>query len=192
MSRTRSPGRLGARLRARYGRGPLHLIGLIASFAVAGAAVLGWTDRPRDLVGVLVWFGAAIVGHDLVLLPLYSLTDRVTVARVHRRALSGRPPGTHRTAVGPAPYLRVPALVSGLVLAALFPTILGFGARTELAASGIREHGYLVRWLLLTGVVFAISGVAFARARALTRPPGGGNRASVSGPEPPQRPSASG
>ena len=31
--------------RARYGAGPLHLLALLASFAIAGAAVLGWFQR---------------------------------------------------------------------------------------------------------------------------------------------------
>lgn len=135
------------RLRARYGAGPAHLLATVASLAIAGAAVVGWTQRPRDLTNVLIWFGAAIVLHDLVLLPVYSLLDRVTVGRLPMRM---------------AAYVRVPALVSALVLAAVFPTVLGFGAHQEHNASGIVEHGYLAHWLLLTGVLFALSGFAYA------------------------------
>lgn len=139
------------RLRARYGAGPAHLLATLASFAIAAAAVLGWTQRPRDLLSVLIWFGAAIVLHDLVLLPIYSLADRLTLGRLPARV---------------AAYVRVPALVSVLVLVAVFPTVLGFGAHQEHNASGIVEHGYLVRWLLLCGVLFAVSGLAYA-ARAV-------------------------
>lgn len=135
------------RVGARYGAGPAHLLATVASLAIAGAAVLGWTQRPRDLTNVLIWFAAAIVLHDLVLLPIYSLLDRLTVGRLPIRA---------------ATYVRVPLLVSGLVLAAVFPTVLGFGAHQEHNASGIVEHGYLARWLLLTGVLFAFSGLAYA------------------------------
>lgn len=138
-------------LRARYGAGPGHLLILVACFACAGAAVVGWLQRPKDVVGVLVWFAAAIVLHDLFLLPLYSLLDRVTIGALPVRA---------------APYVRVPALISGLVLLVLFPTILGFGERTYHYASGQTEHGYLARWLLLTGVLFAISGFAYALSAA--------------------------
>ena len=93
--------------------------------------MIGWTQRPRDLVSVLIWFVAAIVLHDLVLLPLYSLADRLTLGRLPQRV---------------AAYVRVPALVSVLVLAAVFPTVLGFGAHQAHNASGIVEHGYLARW----------------------------------------------
>jgi hypothetical protein len=135
------------KLRARYGAGPAHLLASIASLAIAGAAVVGWTQRPRDLPHVLIWFGAAIFVHDIVLLPVYSLVDGLTLRRLPARA---------------ATYIRVPALISGLVLAVVFPTVFGFGDRTEYAASGIAEHGYLARWLLLTGVLFGLSGLGYA------------------------------
>src|ERR1700722_2867267 len=65
------------RLWALYGAGPLNLLVLVASFAIAGAAVAGWFQRPRDVLTALEWFAAAIVLHDLVALPLYSLLDRI-------------------------------------------------------------------------------------------------------------------
>jgi hypothetical protein len=135
------------RLRARYGAGPAHLLATLASFLIAAAAVIGWTQRPRDLLTVLIWFAAAIVLHDMVLLPIYSVADRLTLGRLPARA---------------AAYVRVPALISALVLLAVFPTVLGFGAHQEHNASGIVEHGYLARWLLLSGVLFALSGLTFA------------------------------
>jgi Na+/melibiose symporter-like transporter len=137
------------RIRARYGAGPGHLLLLLASFAITGAAVIGWFQRPRDLERVLIWFVAAVLLHDLVLLPLYSLLDRLTIARLPRRSIA---------------YVRVPAIVSGLLLLVLFPTILGYGARGEFRASGIPEHGFLFRWLVLTGVLFTLSGLAYALA----------------------------
>ena len=162
------------RFRALYGRGPLHLLALLASFAIAGAAVVGWFDRPRDVVSVLIWFGAAIVLHDLVLLPLYSLLDRIAFGSTRRRAKRAREPALTGHVVNPAAYIRVPAMLSGLLLLVFFPVILGFGTQTELSASGIAESGYLARWLLASGVLFALSGVAYAfalsRARAAARP----------------------
>jgi hypothetical protein len=139
-----SPIRL---LRARYGGGPAHLLATVASVAIAAAAVVGWTQRPRDLENVLIWFGAAIVVHDVVLLPTYSLIDRHTL---------GRLPASLAT------YVRVPVLTSALLLVAVFPTVLGFGAHQEHNASGIVEHGYLARYLLLTGALFALSGLTYA------------------------------
>jgi hypothetical protein len=156
------------RFRGLYGAGPLHLLALIASFAIAAAAVVGWFQRPREVVNVLEWFVAAILIHDLVLLPLYSLLDRIAFGRQRERADRAR----HTTILGrvtPTPYLRIPAILSGLLLVVFFPVIFGLGTQTELFASGIPETGYLARWLLATGVMFAVSGIAYAAAVARVR-----------------------
>jgi hypothetical protein len=157
--------------RPRFSDGsrPLHLIALGASFALTGFAFVGWFQRPRDAAGVLEWLVAAIVIHDLVLMPLYTLVDRLTIGLLHRRLVSGR----SRSLINPTPYVRVPAIISALLFSVLFPVILGLGSHAEFDASGIHEHGYLVRWLLLTGALFAISGTAYtvARARARTDSP---------------------
>ncbi len=153
------------RFRGLYGAGPLHLLALLASFAIAAAAVIGWFERPRVVVNVLEWFVAAIVIHDLVLLPLYSLMDRIAFGGLGKRGVRAQ----HAAApelVNPTPYLRIPAILSGLLLAAFFPVIFGLGDQTELSASGIAESGYLARWLLATGVLFAVSGVVYACAVA--------------------------
>ncbi len=163
------------RFRPRYGASPVHLLALLASFAIAGAAVVGWFQRPSEVANVLEWFVAAIVIHDLVLLPLYSLLDRIAFGRP--RAGAGR---ARRTAVpsriSPTPYIRIPAILSGLLLLVFFPVIFGLGEETELFASGIPESGYLARWLLATGVMFGLSGIAYAvavaRARAAFEPAG--------------------
>jgi hypothetical protein len=158
------------RFRSLYGAGPLHLLTLVASFAIAGAAVVGWFQRPRDVVNVLEWFAAAIVIHDLVLLPLYSLLDRIAFGGLRKRADGERRPVLPGL-VNSTPYLRIPAILSGLLLAVFFPVILGLGEQTELSASGIAESGYLARWLLATGVMFAVSGTAYAVAVSRTGGP---------------------
>jgi hypothetical protein len=136
-----------SRIWQRYGGGPGQLLASIASLAIAAAAIIGWTQRAHDLKAVIEWFLAAILLHDLVFLPIYSLADRVTIGFLPRRA---------------GVYLRAPALISLLLLATVFPTVLGFGARSAHNLSGITEHGYLARWLILTGALFALSGLAFA------------------------------
>lgn len=150
---------LTAALRRRYGAGPLHLLGLLASLAVAGAAVLGWFDRPHEATAVLEWFVAAIVAHDLVLVPLYTALDRLAFGS--RSALGRR---SRAGAVNPTPFLRVPTMLSLLLLAVFFPVIFGLGRRAELTASGIPESGYLARWLLLCGALYAVSAMAYALA----------------------------
>ncbi len=160
--------------RAGYGASPLHLISLLACFALTGAAVVGWFQRPHDVETVLEWFVAAILLHDLVALPIYSLVDRLACGAVNR-AVRQTPPAALPRLVNPTPYLRIPALLSGLLFVVFIPVLFGFGAGSELSASGIAESGYLARWLLATGVMFALSGAAYAvtaaRARAARQPP---------------------
>jgi hypothetical protein len=131
----------------RYGAGPGHLLASVASLAIAAAAVIGWTQRPKDLMSVLIWFVAAILLHDLVLVPIYTLADRITIGFLPVRA---------------AVYVRVPAIISALLLAAVFPTVLGYGGKSTLNLTGIAEHGYFERWLIVTGALYALSGLAYA------------------------------
>lgn len=156
------------RMRALYGAGPLNLLVLVASFAIAGAAVAGWLQRPHDVLTVLEWFAAAIVLHDLVALPLYTVLDRIAFGGVG--AGRRRAGGTAPAPVSPTAYLRIPAMLSGLLLLVFFPVVFGLGSGSELSASGIAESGYLARWLLATGLMFAGSGVAYAVALARARP----------------------
>lgn len=168
------------RMRALYGAGPLNLLVLAASFAIAAAAVVGWLQRPRDVLTVLEWFAAAIVLHDLVALPLYSLLDRIAFGRVG--AGRSRAYGDARAPVSAVAYLRIPAMLSGLLLLVFSPVLFGLGSGSELSASGIAESGYLARWLLATGLMFAASGLAYAVAMARAR-------AAAPAPPPPPPPS---
>jgi hypothetical protein len=170
------------RYRRSVGAGPVAVLTLVASFAFAGAAVVGWFQRPRDVVSVLEWFVAAIVLHDLFMLPLYTWLDRLLLVRWHNHHLvRGR--GAPR--VSPTPFVRIPVMLSALLLLVFFPVIFGFGQRSETVASGIPEHGYLARWLLASGVLFALSGVFYlvARARSLAAVPEAGDQpGATSGP----------
>ncbi len=153
------------RFRRGYGAGPLHLLALVASLLISGAAVLGWFDSftTPDIVRILIWFLGAIVAHDLILLPIYSLLDRGAL-----RA-SGHPPATAVRAPAEPPgrtpgwvYVRVPALLSGLLVLVFFPEALRLGNPTFQAASGMTQDVYLSRLLLTCGALFVISGVAYA------------------------------
>jgi hypothetical protein len=74
-------------VRRWYGARPLHLLALLAAFALAGYAVRG-VVAAGQWRGFALWFAVAIVGHDLLLFPLYSLADLSL-----RRLLPGRPAG---------------------------------------------------------------------------------------------------
>ncbi len=144
---------MARRFRYEYGSGPLHLVAIAASFSLAGYALLQVLDQPRSL-DVVLWLGAAVVAHDLVLLPLYSL-----MAAIAYRGLGvarGEP-----VRVAALNHLRIPAMLSGLAFLVWFPLILRLSDRYE-RATGLQIEPYLSRWLLLTGVAFAVSGLAFA------------------------------
>jgi hypothetical protein len=147
-----------------YGAHPLHLLALICSFALAAyAAVRLFAAQP---LGVAIWFVGAAIGHDLILLPLYSLADRSVGSVLHHR--TGNLP-----AVPWINYLRVPAALSGLLLLAWFPLIFRLASRYP-GATGLSQDVYLGRWLAITGALFGAAALAFAfrlrRARPATAP----------------------
>jgi hypothetical protein len=158
-------------LRRWYGDSPLHLLALLASFALAGYAVQAVVSAGQWR-GFAVWFAVAIVGHDLLLFPLYSLAD-LSVRRLlpaAGRLRRGRAAGDQhaRTAGRGAPpvlnYLRVPAAFSILILVVWFPLILRLSAGTYHRASGLSASPYLGRWLAVTGTMFAVSAICYALA----------------------------
>ena len=128
-------------MRYRYGSGPLHLVLVLASFALAGAAALQVAPDPLRL-RYLAWFLGAVLLHDLVLFPLYALADRA----LPRRGVN---------------HLRVPALLSGLLLLLFWPVITQHSEGSYSFASGLDQDVYLGRWLAITAVLFGVSGLLF-------------------------------
>jgi peroxiredoxin len=154
------------RLLRWYGANPLHLVTMLGSFALAGYAAAQLL--PPDVFGIAVWFAGAVIGHDLLLMPLYSLADR-SAAAVFRHIPPKLP------TVQWINYLRVPVVLSGLLLLIWFPLIFrlptGFQAATTLSL-----NPYLWHWLGVTGALFLLSATALAlRLRA-------GGRGTAKGP----------
>ncbi len=147
--------------RGRYGASPLHLLTLLASFALAGYAALQALRGPVP-VRVAGWFLGSVIAHDLVLFPLYALADRSLTGLRRRPAAAARS--------GAVNYLRVPVLLSGLLLLLFFPLILRRSEGAYGRASGLNESVYLSHWLLITGVLFGGSAIAYA-VRATTGKP---------------------
>ncbi len=162
------------RFRTVYGSNPLHLLTLIAGFALFGYVLA--TVKPVTLwnpdtwwQSILVWFAAAIVAHDLVLFPLYALADRILVATSRIRPRS-------KVSIPALNYIRVPALGAALTLLVFLPGIIEQGAFTYQAATGLSQEPFLGRWLLLSAGMFGVSavvyGVRLALSRRAKRPPG--------------------
>jgi hypothetical protein len=129
----------------------LTLLALLGCFALAGYAVLHVPigALPR----VLLWFGAAIVVHDLVLFPAYALADRVLAAAAG---------AARRRAVPLVNHVRTPALASALLLVLFLPGIIRQGAHSYQVATGQTQQPFLLRWLLLSAAMFALSAAVYA------------------------------
>jgi hypothetical protein len=138
-----------------YGAHPMQLVVLLAALAVAGYAILRVAGDPAWF-GIAMWFLAAVIGHDLILFPLYAAADGLLV-----RALS-----TWRA----VNYVRVPLLATGLTFLLFLPGIIEQGAITYHGATGLTQEPFLGRWLLLVGGFFAVSAVVFGVRRLIAAP----------------------
>jgi peroxiredoxin len=157
-----------SRLLRWYGASPLHLLAMIGSFALAGYAAAELLRH--NAVGILVWFVAAVIGHDLLLMPLYSLADRSATAVFRHRPLN--------LPAGPwINYLRVPAVLSGLLLLIWFPLIFRLPSRFPVSTT-LPLDPYLWHWLAVTGALFLLSATALALRLGAAR------RRSRTGPSP--------
>ena len=135
-------------MRRLYGAGPLHLLAHLALLPLCAWALLEVLGA-RQAANVAAWLVAAVVLHDLVVLPMYSGADRAM----------------RRAAGASINYLRVPAGLSLLLLVVFFGVIGGPGAGAYRAASGLEYHGYALRWLLVTAALFAASALLYGLRR---------------------------
>jgi hypothetical protein len=100
-----------------------------------------------------VFFVGAIVAHDFVLYPVYALADRL----LRRPSLGAK----DRPGVPWINHVRIPALLSALLVLMFFPIVFGLGAGTYRSATGLDTGPFLGRWLLVTAVLFALSGLLY-------------------------------
>jgi hypothetical protein len=137
-------------------RSAARLLLLVASLAFAGYVADRVVRVPYAwMIGA--FFVGAIVAHDFILYPVYALADRLT------RRLALRP--------GPRPdvpwinHVRVPAVLSALLLVMFFPLVFRLGERTYRSATGLGPSPYLGRWLLVSAILFAGSGLLYLGRR---------------------------
>jgi len=135
-----------------YGAGPLHLLTMLGSLALAGYAAAELL--PSNFVGIPVWLAGAVIGHDLILMPLYALAD-TSVMAVFRH----RPPKL--PTVPWINYLRVPVVLSGLLLLMWFPLIFRIPSHFP-RTTDLSLDPYLGHWLAVTGALFLLSATALA------------------------------
>ena len=133
-------------MRQRYGSSPVHLAAHAAAFALAGWAVLQLIDV-RRADNVLAWFLAALLLHDLLVLPAYSLLDRVAARVAGARSIN---------------YVRVPVVLSALLFLVWFPTILGRNDASFGRVAGFTRDDVLAHWLALSAGLFVASALLWA------------------------------
>ncbi len=175
-----------------YGAGPLHLLTMLGCLALAGYAVAELL--PVNFIGIPVWLAGAVIGHDLVLVPLYTLADRSAAGVLRHR----RPPLPGGQWIN---YLRVPVVLSLLLLLIWFPLILRLPGRFPVTTT-LSLDPYLWHWLAVSGVLFLLSALALAvrvravqwrqrpRAAAAAAGSGRGGASSSDQPAPPDGPAA--
>ncbi len=131
-------------MRRLYGASPLHLLAHLALLPLCAWALLEVLGG-RGATRIAVWLVAAVVLHDLVLLPLYSGADRVA-----------------QSVLGAAVnYVRIPAALSLLMLGVFWATIAEEGEGAYRATSGQTFEGHATRWLIVTAALFAGSGLVY-------------------------------
>lgn len=154
--------------RRLYGDHVLHLILLVAALALGAytVSVLGVDQLFNPRVwwqSIAVWFAVAVIGHDLILFPLYAFVERLL------------PTGRRRTdadtsrRVPIVNYVRLPTLATALTFAMFLPGIIEQGAFTYTAATGLTQEPYLARWLLLVAGFYLTSALCYLIRSLTTR-----------------------
>lgn len=142
-------------------RESVQLLVLLASFVLAGYA--GVRLLAGNPIGVGAWFVGSAVAHDLLLFPLYAGLDAALVLLLRRHPSLAAVAGVRWLN-----YLRVPALISGVLLLVWSPLILGLPTAIQ-EASGAPAPPLLAHWLVVTAALFTTSAVTFAVRIATTK-----------------------
>jgi hypothetical protein len=156
----RALARSAARL---YGDHLFHFIVVVGALALGAyvVSVLGVANLFNPTAwwqSIAVWFAVAVIGHDLILYPLYTLADRLLPRPLEPR--SGRDRASRRIPL--TNYLRMPTMAAALLLVMFLPGIIKQGAPTYHAATGLTQGPYLSRWLLLTAAFYLASAIWYA------------------------------
>jgi hypothetical protein len=135
-----------SRFAQRYGASPVHLLAHLALLPFAAWALLqifaiNGTGR------ILLWLAGAVIAHDMLLLPAYSLLDRAA------QRVAARGPAVN--------YVRVPAGLSLLLALVYLPQLTGSGEQAYRHVSGLGFDHSLERWLLATAALFALAGILY-------------------------------
>jgi hypothetical protein len=149
-------------IRKRYGAHPVHLLLMIACFAIAAYALTRIRDQGELAITVVI-FAFALILHDFVGWPVYTWVDRLA------QRLSGRRAARSRAEVPWINHLRVPSFIAGVLLIIAFPLIAQLKHSYYAAVAGVSETAYLTHWLLVTAFLFLSSAALYLGRVAVAR-----------------------
>jgi hypothetical protein len=157
---------LVGRWRRSYGASPLHLLLHLAAIALIAWALSQSFDAryEKAYLNLAIWMLAGAVINDFVALPLYVGVDRVARAVWGRvrpaRSASGR---SGAPAVPGNGHVRVPLVMSGVLLLVYFPNITHKAPIGHRLSTGLTEQpDYAGRWLAITAGLLVASAVLYA------------------------------
>ena len=155
-------------VRRAHGEPPLHLLAMVFSFAVVAGGGAGWFQAGSDPRGIILWALGCAFAFEWILLPLALLLDWLAFGRPWTIGFAvdrtGADAVSHDRARVNRAYVRVPALLSALLLIVFAPLIFRADTPTFTATTGLAPPDYLARWLLATAAMFAVSAIAYAWA----------------------------
>jgi hypothetical protein len=149
---------MNARLRRIYGAGPGHLVVSLLGLAVAGYGLVRIAQHP-GAGRVFAYLVAAVVAHDVLLLPLYTLAYRAA----WRAGRVGADP--RRLAV--FRHLLVPSVLAGTLLLVWFPLVLALPTFHGILTTSVGV--FAPRWVLVTAGLFGASALVYGLRALRTR-----------------------
>ncbi len=153
------------RLRRAYGARLAHLAGMLAVLGIAAYAIAQVAGRP-DFRQMAIWFLGAVILHDIVFLPAYSVANRAATAAGPLRRGTGR-------ALAVINHLRAPIALAGLLFLLFYPSILqkaepGFLSNADYGTDPFPDRWLWTSMVLVVGslALLAVSLVRHRRRRA--------------------------
>lgn len=143
--------------RKAYGASPLHLLAVLASLAIVGYGFFMIFQAPAP-ESTLLFFGLAIIAHDMIAFPLYSGLNLIAGKSLGKDEVDAA--GSGRVAA--KNYVRIPFVLSAFCFVIFFPLILGLSSERYELSTGLDADVFLGRWLGICAVLFTGSAILYA------------------------------
>lgn len=135
-----------------YGCNPIHLLGVIFCYSLVTYSGIKLFSNVSIWIALAFPLGIAL--HDFVLFPLYRKANHALTNYQLKRERQGK------TSLLWINHVRVPVVISFLLLLSYFPIILRLASDRPLY-TGLSQDPYLYRWLLVSAALAAGSALAY-------------------------------